>query len=316
MGTIILIVLLVKAKKEETNNYISFKRVIKGSLTFSSAISVDGTIENIFIKNNDSILFQLIDKPKLYKVNDLKVKIEKTISNIPLILLDLNIGTSTYSFFDAKKNIISEINFSGNIISEYKISNSVGRCIFLDRNTILAKISNEGYTNDKWAIVDTKNHITWLEDPLMKYKNGSLINDGFFFRSEKEIFYVNYYMNDIVKYSKGNLRRFSTIDKGILPPKLAKNGMFVMIDKSVKIRNIDATAKDEFIYILSNSYSKNEREIISENFRYLDVYSSDNCTYLYSIKIPPYKNKKAFLVRKITGGFLFAQGSNIVKYFY
>lgn len=147
-----------------------------------------------------------------------------------------------------------------------------------------------------------------------------MVNDGFFFKSTPmtSLFYINYYMSDLLRLDRtGNVEyKSETIDKIQEAPKTVSNGRFMMLDKNVKIVNIDATADYENIFVLSNSYNKKEAELQRNNQRYLDIYDSNTGKYQYSVLIPSYKNKKPYMVRKIKDGFLIAHGFNLVKYSY
>lgn len=145
---------------------------------------------------------------------------------------------------------------------------------------------------------------------------GGIATDGFFIKSNKKIFYVCYHINSFLEFtSNSTVNYYKTIDGNDKKPlvKSFNNGAFTFIENLSSIHKTGCCDQNH-IFIISSARAKNETEKEHDKNTDVDVYSTDQGRYLYSLRLPNYQGHKATSIQCYKKGLVAIQDKNLCYY--
>jgi hypothetical protein len=216
---------------------------------------------------------------------------------------------------DARHNAISTLNFKGDITSQVRINDNIGRSVYLKADVYLYKTltKSDNYLNAKLKVenfrADTGHTINLL--PLTN--DNGIGTDGFFVKSREdsaEIFHIYYYMSAVLQFDiNGKYKhKFNSIDGSNILPEAIKTPMGHVPSPHAAIIHPAASADNKYLYIVSNVISNNETPEDAEKNIIIDVYDLVKLNYLFSFYLPKngygtisnltISNNKIFIIQK------------------
>lgn len=190
---------------------------------------------------------------------------------------------------DAPKAELYRLKFNNMIADDFSTRFPVVRAAYLGNNNFIVK-SADSIRRDQeiFMHVDMSNkRARILNNPFPLVEDGDFVFDGFFVNNLKgQYFHICYMMGSYQAFDlDGNFRYVKqTIDKSPAP-EIIRAGGSKRFHPLAKIVNFDASANDNFLYILSGARSIKDQK----DKRAIDIYNMKNGEYVASLIVPNYK---------------------------
>jgi len=221
---------------------------------------------------------------------------------------------------DPSNGTVTQFNAAGAFDRQYKFNPGLVRAMRLQGDNYALKSNDKAVLNEDFRVVNiATGRITPMDKVYTSYNDGGFATDGFFIRSEhadRPNVHVSYRMGNFFCFDDAGKVAFkaSTIEGHSAPPKVITSTHSRVIAPQQRMVNRTAAADRQFIYIVSNIKSKEEKRSDFEENSAVDVYRLDNGKYAHSFYIPDYKGEKVSDLCKVQDGFYAVQGRSVVHY--